>query len=120
MRRSESQSLYSALPGACISYTSSSKDDMRKKYANKKSIKIEYWNSRKIEKNDIYYPKIIDQIEPDLCDFKSDTNDKVKKNEVFNIGTSMFLELQNIQQTSSNWMVLWHRRYHLALPPPKR
>ena len=45
MRRSESQSLYSALPGACISYTSSSKDDMRKKYANKKSIKIEYWNS---------------------------------------------------------------------------
>ena len=78
MRRSESQSLYSALPGACISYTSSSKDDMRKKYANKKSIKIEYWNSRKIEKNDIYYPKIINQIEPDLCDFKSDTNDKVK------------------------------------------
>ena len=35
MKRSESQSLYSALPGACITYTSNSKESIEKSYADK-------------------------------------------------------------------------------------
>ncbi len=78
MKRSESQSLYNALPGACITYTSNSNESKEKRYTDKKSLKITYWKSRKIDKEDIYYPKIISQILPDLYDFKSETNEKVK------------------------------------------
>ena len=66
MKRSESQSLYNALPGCCITYTSSASDSSLSKSADKKTLKIGYWKSRKINKNDIYYPKIISQIIPDL------------------------------------------------------
>lgn len=77
MKRSESQSLYSALPGCCITYTSSASDGGFSKNADKKILKIGYWKSRKINKNDIYYPKIISQIIPDLKSFYSESNDKV-------------------------------------------
>ena len=78
MKRSESQSLYSALPGACITYTSNSKESVEKSYADKKSLRITYWKSKKIDKEDIYYPKIVNQILTDLCNFKSEENEKVK------------------------------------------
>lgn len=78
MKRSESQSLYSALPGACITYTSNSKESIEKSYADKKSLRITYWKSKKIDKEDIYYPKIVNQILTDLCNFKSEENEKVK------------------------------------------
>jgi hypothetical protein len=77
MKRSESQSLYSALPGCCITYTSSANDGIFGKNADKKILRIGYWKSRKINKNDIYYPKIISQIIPDLISFYSEDNDKV-------------------------------------------
>lgn len=78
MKRSESQALYNALPGECITYTSNSGKSIEKKYANKKSLKIEYWNARSIDKEDIYYPKIVSQILPDLYDFKSEINERVQ------------------------------------------
>lgn len=74
MKRSESQSLYSALPGAFITYTSNSKESIEKSYADKKSLRITYWKSKKIDKEDIYYPKIVNQILTDLCNFKSEEN----------------------------------------------
>ncbi len=77
MKRSESQSLYSALPGSCITYTSSASDSSFSKNADKKILKIGYWKSREINKNDIYYPKIVSQIIPDLTNFYSENNDKV-------------------------------------------
>lgn len=78
MKRSESQSLYSALPGACITYTSNSNESKEKRYTDKKSLRITYWKSKKIDKEDIYYPKIVSQILPDLYDFKSENNEKIK------------------------------------------
>ena len=78
MKRSESQSLYSALPGACITYTSNSKESIEKSYADKKSLRITYWKTKKIDKEDIYYPKIVNQILTDLGNFKSEENEKVK------------------------------------------
>ena len=47
MKRSESQSLYSALPGACITYTSNSNESKEKRYTDKKSLRIAYWKSKK-------------------------------------------------------------------------
>ena len=78
MKRSESQSLYSALPGACITYTSNSSESKEKRYTDKKSLRITYWKSKKIDKEDIYYPKIVSQILPDLYDFKSENNEKIR------------------------------------------
>lgn len=78
MKRSESQSLYSALPGACITYTSDSKESKERRYTDKKSLRITYWKSKKIDREDIYYPKIVSQILPDLYDFKSENNEKIK------------------------------------------
>ena len=77
MKRSESQCLYSALPGCCITYTSSANDGNFSKNADKKILRIGFWKSRKINKNDIYYTKIISQIIPDLTSFYSENNDKV-------------------------------------------
>ena len=77
MKRSESQSLYNALPGAYITYTSSAKDSLKHKAADKTVLKIGYWKVKPIEKDDIYYPKIVSQILPDLANFTSETNDKI-------------------------------------------
>lgn len=77
MKRSESQSLYNALPGAYITYTSSAKDSRKHKAADKTVLKIRYWKVKAIEKDDIYYPKIVSQILPDLANFSSETNDKI-------------------------------------------
>lgn len=77
MKRSESQSLYSTLPGCCITYTSSAGDSNFNKKVDKKILKIGYWKSRKINKNDIYYLKIISQIIPDLMSFSDENNEKV-------------------------------------------
>ena len=74
MKRSESQSLYSALPGACITYTSNSNESKEKRYTDKKSLRIAYWKSKKIDKEDIYYPKIVSQILPDLYEFVNKCN----------------------------------------------
>ena len=77
MKRSESQSLYNALPGAYITYTSGAKDSSKHKAADKTVLKIAYWKVKQIKKDDIYYPKIVSQILPDLANFKSETNDKI-------------------------------------------
>ena len=77
MKRSESQSLYNALPGAYITYTSNAKDSRKHKAADKTVLKIRYWKVKAIEKDDIYYPKIVSQILPDLANFSSETNDKI-------------------------------------------
>ena len=50
MKRSESQSLYNALPGAYITYTSSAKDSLKHKAADKTVLKIGYWKVKPIEK----------------------------------------------------------------------
>lgn len=78
MQRSESQSMYNALPGAYIGFSSNAKDGKRGKYIDKKVLKISYWNTVDVRKEDIYYPKIVSQIFPDLCDFKSETNSKIQ------------------------------------------
>lgn len=77
MRRSESQSLYKALPGAYIAYTSSARESRKHKLADKTVLKIKYWKVKSIKKEDIYYPKIVSQILPELANFKSETNDKI-------------------------------------------
>lgn len=77
MRRSESQSLYSALPGAYINYSSSSSDGFMSKQFDRKVIKISHWNTRRIDESDIYYPKIVSQIKPDLRDFLNSDNSNV-------------------------------------------
>ena len=78
MKRSESQSLYNALPGAYITYTCNAKDSKKNKQADKTVLKIKYWNTKDIEIDDIYYPKIVSQILPDIFNFKSDTNSHVE------------------------------------------
>ncbi|MBR1883814.1 MAG: hypothetical protein IJ809_02550 [Clostridia bacterium] len=77
MKRSESQSLYNALPGACITFSSNASEGRVKKLADKKVLKISYWNTKNIKKEDIYYPKIVSQIIPDLYNFRSDRNENV-------------------------------------------
>ena len=72
MRRSESQSLYSALPGAYINYSSNPSEGSIFKDFDRRVIRIAYWNTRPISESDIYYPKIVSQILPDLYTF-SDT-----------------------------------------------
>ena len=78
MKRSESQSLYNALPGAYITYTCNAKDSFRYKQADKTVLKIEYWKTKEIDISDVYYPKIVSQIIPDLLNFKSDSNSNIK------------------------------------------
>ena len=77
MRRSESQSLYSALPGAYINYSSSLSDGFLNKQFDRKVIRISHWNTRKIDESDIYYPKIVSQIKPDLRDFLNSENSNI-------------------------------------------
>ena len=72
MRRSESQSLYSALPGAYINYSSNPSEGSIFKDFDRRVIRVAYWNTRPISESDIYYPKIVSQILPDLYTF-SDT-----------------------------------------------
>ncbi len=82
MKRSESQSLYNALPEACITYTSNSHESGVEKYADGKILKIVYWKVKKIDKEDIYYPKIVSQILPDLKCFSSEDGG-VSKDKLF-------------------------------------
>ena len=78
MKRSESQSLYNALPGAYITYTCNARDSLKYKQADKTVLKIEYWKTDEIDIGDVYYPKIVSQIIPDIVNFKSDSNNKVE------------------------------------------
>lgn len=78
MKRSEGQSLYNALPGAYISFTSSNKEDYKHKISDKAILKINYWKTKNIDIKDIYYPKVVSQIIPDLINFKSESNLNVK------------------------------------------
>ncbi len=77
MRRSESQSLYSALPGAYINYSSSSSDGFAFKQFDRKVIKIDHWEIKRIDESDIFYPKIVSQIKPDLKEFLSSEKDNI-------------------------------------------
>ena len=77
MKRSESQSLYKALPGQYISYELSpiEKSQLR---ADNAVIKVAFWNKKDIDKGEIYPPKIVDQVCSDLSDFFQVQNPSVE------------------------------------------
>ena len=77
MKRSESQSLYSALPGAYINYSCSASDGTLHRQFDRKVIRISHWNTHTIKEDDIYYPKIVSQIQSDLRDFNDSGNNKI-------------------------------------------
>lgn len=68
MKRSESQSLYKALPGQYISYEMSPLEK-RQLMRDKAVIKISFWNKNDINKDDIYKPKIVNQVSSNMSDF---------------------------------------------------
>ena len=68
MKRSETQSLYKALPGQYISYELSPIE--RAQLSREKAvIKISYWNKTEINPDEIYKPKIVNQVCSNLLDF---------------------------------------------------
>ena len=68
MKRSESQSLYKALPGQYISYELSAIEKSQLP-REKAVIKISFWNKKDIDPNEIYIPKIVNQVCSNLIDF---------------------------------------------------
>jgi len=62
MRRSKNQIIYSALPGQFITFSSSRRDKENCKRADQCVINVRKWNTKRIEKNEIYFPKIVGQI----------------------------------------------------------
>ena len=102
MKRSESQSLYKALPGAYITYTSNDKDSYRCKSADKTVLKINYWITEELKIEDIYYPKIVSQIVPEILNFKNKDYPNVKvDNRLMNLNRAnkqiKFLEVKNFK-----------------------
>lgn len=79
MKRSESQSLYKALPGQYISYEMDRSEAATLK-RDKAVIKVSYWNKKEIESNDIYKPKIVNQIYSSIADFLQAINNDHKSN----------------------------------------
>lgn len=76
MKRSETQSLYKALPGQYISYDFSPIEKSTF-LADKAVIRIAYWNKEEISPDEIYPPKIVDQVCSNLSDFFESQNSMV-------------------------------------------
>ena len=68
MKRSESQSLYKALPGQYLSYDFSPAERARLAWG-KAVVKIAYWNKKEIGSDEIYKPKIVNQVYSNMLDF---------------------------------------------------
>ena len=76
MRRSKNQIIYSALPGQFITFSSNRSDKENCKRANQCVINVRKWNTKRIEKNEIYFPKIVGQIKMDLMNFQNSEDNK--------------------------------------------
>ena len=68
MKRSENQSLYKALPGQYISYEMSPLE-RKKLHFDKAVIKISFWNKTDVSSDEIYKPKIVNQVASSMSDF---------------------------------------------------
>ncbi len=76
MRRSETQSLYKALPGQYLSYELSPSERARLS-RDSAVIKIAFWNKKETSGNGIYPPKIANQVYSSMSDFVESKNSQV-------------------------------------------